>query len=169
LAAPYIAADPATPVAAAIDGRHRHVYFELFGTDGRVLLSPRMRLAEAACGVRCIRVWWAGAATRASATGAAPQIDERGAPDIEWVARLGAGQTNDSRQAALSARRRSPSADRDAGAAPMRWLRPFARAPAAAEAALRDAAAAICTASFRRGWSEDEIESMLTGLARIAP
>src|SRR5512147_2979822 len=26
LAAPYLAADPATPVAAAIDGRHRHVY-----------------------------------------------------------------------------------------------------------------------------------------------
>src|SRR5690606_29027629 len=31
LAAPCLAADPDTPVAAAIDGRHRHVYFELYG------------------------------------------------------------------------------------------------------------------------------------------
>src|SRR5262245_22233522 len=38
LAAPYIAADPATPVAAAVDGRHRHVYFQLFGAGGHVLL-----------------------------------------------------------------------------------------------------------------------------------
>lgn len=96
LAAPYIEADPTTPVAAAIDGRHRHVYFQLFGTGGRVLLSPRMvPLAEAAHAA-------AGASARLVGSGAklltelwpentpAPEIDERGAPDIDWVARLGA-------------------------------------------------------------------------------
>jgi tRNA threonylcarbamoyladenosine biosynthesis protein TsaB len=96
LAAPYIDADPTTPVAAAIDGRHRHVYFQLFGTGGRVLLSPRMvPLAEAAHAA-------AGASARLVGSGAKllaelwpenappPEIDERGAPDIDWVARLGA-------------------------------------------------------------------------------
>lgn len=96
LAAPYIDADPATPVAAAIDGRHRHVYFQLSGPGGRVLLAPRMvPLAEAAHAA-------AGASARLVGSGArlvaeawpenapAPAIDERGAPDIGWVARLGA-------------------------------------------------------------------------------
>jgi tRNA threonylcarbamoyladenosine biosynthesis protein TsaB len=97
LAAPYIAADPAMPVAAAIDGRHRHVYFELFGTGGRVLLSPCMLpLAEAvhAASGASARLVGSGAAIMAALWPqgvAAPQIDERGAPDIEWVARLGAG------------------------------------------------------------------------------
>lgn len=97
LAAPYIAADPTTPVAAAIDGRHRHVYFQLFGAGGRVLLSPRMvSLTEAVHAA-------VGASARLVGSGAMlmaelwpqdappPQIDERGAPDIDWVARLGAG------------------------------------------------------------------------------
>jgi tRNA threonylcarbamoyladenosine biosynthesis protein TsaB len=96
LAAPYIAADPATPVAAAIDGRHKHVYFQLFGVGGRVLLPPRMMpLAEAVHAA-------AGASARLVGSGARlmaelwpenatpPEIDERGAPDIDWVAQLGA-------------------------------------------------------------------------------
>ena len=96
LAAPYITADPATPVAAAIDGRHRHVYFQLFGAGGQVLLPPRMvPLAEAVHAA-------AGASARLVGSGAIlmselwpegekpPQIDERSAPDIDWVARLGA-------------------------------------------------------------------------------
>ncbi|MET0277027.1 MAG: tRNA (adenosine(37)-N6)-threonylcarbamoyltransferase complex dimerization subunit type 1 TsaB [Pseudorhodoplanes sp.] len=96
LAAPYIAADPATPVAAAIDGRHKHVYFQLFGVGGRVLLPPRMMpLAEAVHAA-------AGASARLVGSGAGlmaelwpedaspPEIDQRSAPDIDWVARLGA-------------------------------------------------------------------------------
>jgi tRNA threonylcarbamoyladenosine biosynthesis protein TsaB len=96
LAAPYIDTNPTIPVAAAIDGRHRHVYFQLFGAGGRVLLSPRMvPLAEAAhaaagasarlvgSGARLVAELWPENAT-------APEVDERGAPDIDWVARLGA-------------------------------------------------------------------------------
>lgn len=96
LAAPYIAADPNTPVAATIDGRHRHVYFELYGTQGRVLLAPRIIPVEKAV--------HAAAATSARLVGSGaqmmtelwpdraqlPAIDERRAPDIAWVARLGA-------------------------------------------------------------------------------
>lgn len=96
LAAPYIATDPATPVAAAIDGRHRHIYLQLYGAGGHVLLSPRIvPVAEAVHAA-------AGASARLVGSGAAmmagiwpdnqkpPQIDERRAPDIDWVARLGA-------------------------------------------------------------------------------
>ncbi|HWV53766.1 tRNA (adenosine(37)-N6)-threonylcarbamoyltransferase complex dimerization subunit type 1 TsaB [Pseudorhodoplanes sp.] len=96
LAAPYIAADPNMPVAAAVDGRHRHVYFELYGAQGRVLLSPRIIPVEDAVHAA------AGASARLVGSGAAmmaelwpdpthlPPIDERRSPDIDWVARLGA-------------------------------------------------------------------------------
>jgi tRNA threonylcarbamoyladenosine biosynthesis protein TsaB len=96
LAAPYIATDPATPVAAAIDGRHQHIYLQLYGAGGHVLLSPRIvPVAEAVHAA-------AGASARLVGSGAAmmaqiwpdnqkpPPIDERRAPDIDWVARLGA-------------------------------------------------------------------------------
>jgi len=96
LAAPYLAEEPSRPVAAAIDGRHRHVYFELYGAQGRVLLAPRIIPVEDA--VRAA----AGASARLVGSGARmmteiwpdpahlPTADERGAPDIAWVARLGA-------------------------------------------------------------------------------
>ena len=96
LAAPYIAAESNMPVAATIDGRHRHVYFELYGAQGYVLLSPRIIPVEEAAHAA------AGASARLVGSGATmtaemwpdphhpPQIDERRAPDIDWVARLGA-------------------------------------------------------------------------------
>lgn len=99
LAAPYIAADPNRPVAAAIDGRHRNVYFELYGAQGRVLLPARIIPVEEATHAA------AGAAARLVGSGARmmadiwpdpphpPPIDDRSAPDIGWVARLGAEVT----------------------------------------------------------------------------
>jgi tRNA threonylcarbamoyladenosine biosynthesis protein TsaB len=96
LAAPYLAAEPNNPIAAAVDGRHRHVYFELYGAGGLVLLSPRIIPVEEAVHAA------AGAAARLVGSGARmmadiwpdpvnpPSIDERRAPDIDWVARLGA-------------------------------------------------------------------------------
>lgn len=96
LAAPYIAAEPNAPVAAAIDGRHRHVYFELYGSQGRVLLPPRIISVEEAVHAA------AGASARLVGSGARmmaelwpdpahlPPLDERRSPDIDWVARLGA-------------------------------------------------------------------------------
>jgi len=55
----------------------------------------------------------------------------------------------------------------------MRWIMDFfspARPPLIADAALRDIApiARLHAASFRRGWSEDEIESLLTDRSVIA-
>src|ERR1700688_4483019 len=47
-AAPLLADDETTPVIAAIDARHGHVYLQVFGPGGRVLVSPRLApLSEA--------------------------------------------------------------------------------------------------------------------------
>jgi tRNA threonylcarbamoyl adenosine modification protein YeaZ len=97
LAAPHIAQDDTTPVVAAIDARHDCVYLQVFGPGGRTVLSPRIApLHEAvqAAQVGPARIVGSGAAllARAWPAGEAPPalIDPRGAPDIAWIARLGA-------------------------------------------------------------------------------
>ncbi len=96
-AAPFIAEDDSKPVVAAIDARHAHVYLQIYGSAGRVLVAPRLaslqeaaRRASAAGAPRL-----AGTAAELLAAnwpaGERPPgaIDARRAPDIEWVARLG--------------------------------------------------------------------------------
>jgi tRNA threonylcarbamoyl adenosine modification protein YeaZ len=96
-AAPFIAADDTLPVVAVIDARHEHVYLQVFGPGGRTLVSPRiLPLREA------LRVAATGAprivGTAANVLAAnwppgerAPRaVEQRAAPDIDWVARLGA-------------------------------------------------------------------------------
>jgi tRNA threonylcarbamoyl adenosine modification protein YeaZ len=100
-AAPYIAADDRVPVVAAIDARHDHVYLQIFGPSGRTIVPPRLApLREA------LRVAATGAprlvGTAAKILAAAwPQAEKppsavelRRAPDIDWVARLGAAATD---------------------------------------------------------------------------
>jgi tRNA threonylcarbamoyladenosine biosynthesis protein TsaB len=97
LAAPHITESDAVPVIAAIDARHGNLYLQMFGAGGRTLVAAR------ACGVRdAIRSVALGPARIAGsaalmlaahwpATVVPPlTIDARTAPDIEWVARLGA-------------------------------------------------------------------------------
>lgn len=96
-AAPHIAAGLTVPVVAAIDARHGQVYLQVFGPGGRTLVTPRIavvadaaraasgsgiRLAGSAAGLLA-DAWPAGQEPPAS-------VDTRQAPDIEWVARLGA-------------------------------------------------------------------------------
>jgi tRNA threonylcarbamoyl adenosine modification protein YeaZ len=99
-ARPLIAADATLPVVAVIDARHDHVYLEVFGAGGRVPVTARIvSVAEA------LRLGTGGAprlvgnaadllarnwprADRAPAT-----VEQRAAPDIAWVARLGAAAT----------------------------------------------------------------------------
>jgi tRNA threonylcarbamoyl adenosine modification protein YeaZ len=96
-AAPFIAADDSQPVVAVIDARHEHVYLQVFGPGGRTLVTPRiLPLREA------LRVAATGAprivGTAANVLAAnwplgerAPRaVEQRSAPDIDWVARLGA-------------------------------------------------------------------------------
>lgn len=96
-AAPYLAADDTVPVIAAIDARHEHVYLQVFGPGGRSVVAPRLAaLSEAvrAASEAAARIVGSAAeavASRLSATDPAPAvIDGRGAPDIAWVARMGA-------------------------------------------------------------------------------
>jgi tRNA threonylcarbamoyladenosine biosynthesis protein TsaB len=97
-AAPFIAADAALPVVAAVDARHDHVYFQIFGPGGRTLVAPRLAdLREAvqrAAAIGAPRIVGNAAERIASAwpAGEAPPnaVAQLAAPDIDWVARLGA-------------------------------------------------------------------------------
>ena len=100
-AAPFIAADDTLPVVVAIDARHDHVYLQVFGPGGRTVVAPRVApLREA------LRVSTTGApritGTAANKLAALWPAGERAptcrraarAPDIDWVARLGAAATD---------------------------------------------------------------------------
>jgi tRNA threonylcarbamoyladenosine biosynthesis protein TsaB len=96
-AAPFIAADDTLPVVAVIDARHDHVYLQVFGPGGRTLVAPRLvPIAEArrAATTGAPRLVGTAATMLAAAwppgERAPTVVDQRSAPDIEWVARLGA-------------------------------------------------------------------------------
>ena len=96
-AAPFIAADDTLPVVVAIDARHDHVYLQVFGPGGRTLVAPRVApLREAlrvsstgapritgTAAVKLATLWPAGERPPT-------KVEQRSAPDINWVARLGA-------------------------------------------------------------------------------
>ena len=96
-AAPFIAADDSLPVVTAIDARHNHVYLQVYGAAGRVLVAPRLasmhEAALRASAAGAPRLAGTAAELLASAWPAgerAPSaVDPRRAPDIAWVARLG--------------------------------------------------------------------------------
>jgi tRNA threonylcarbamoyl adenosine modification protein YeaZ len=96
-AAPLIAADDTLPVVVAIDARHDHVYLQLFGPGGRTIVAPRLaplREALRAAASGAPRLVGTAATMLAAAwpSGERPPslVDARRAPDIDWVARLGA-------------------------------------------------------------------------------
>jgi tRNA threonylcarbamoyl adenosine modification protein YeaZ len=97
LAAPLIAEDDSSNVVAAIDARHDHIYLQVFGTGGRTLVPPRiatLRNAVRAATAGPARIIGSAAGLLAAAwpKGTDPPllVDNRGAPDITWIARLGA-------------------------------------------------------------------------------
>lgn len=96
-AAPLLADDETTPVVAAIDARHEHVYIQVFGVGGRVLISPRLApLSDAVRAASDAQSRIVGSAAQSIADRlprGAPlplMVDVREAPDIIWVARMGA-------------------------------------------------------------------------------
>jgi tRNA threonylcarbamoyladenosine biosynthesis protein TsaB len=96
-AAPHMAADAKSPVVAAIDARHGQVYLQVFAAGGRSLTAARLAplhgaVQAAAATPSCIVGSAAHAVAAAlSAADAAPAaVDSRAAPDIAWVARVGA-------------------------------------------------------------------------------
>ena len=96
-AAPFIAADDTLPVVVAIDARHDHVYLQVFGPGGRTLVAPRvapLREALRVSSTGAPRITGTAAAKLATLwpAGERPptKVEQRSAPDINWVARLGA-------------------------------------------------------------------------------
>jgi tRNA threonylcarbamoyladenosine biosynthesis protein TsaB len=96
-AAPYLADDENETVVVAIDARHQHVYLEVFGAGGRSIVAPRLaplRDAVRAAAAAPARIVGSAALAVADALGAHNAtpilVDPRGAPDIDWVAKMGA-------------------------------------------------------------------------------
>src|SRR5579872_6394319 len=96
-AAPFIADDDTLPVVSAIDARHDHVYLQVFGPGGRTIVAPRIAPLREALRVATngaprlvgnaatmLAAIWPGGEPAPSA------VEPRRAPDIDWVARLGA-------------------------------------------------------------------------------
>ena len=100
-AAPFLADDDSVPVVAVIDARHDHVYLQVFGPGGRTVVTPRiasLREALRAAATGAPRLIGTAAEMLAAAWPAdqrAPRlVDARRAPDVDWVARLGAAATD---------------------------------------------------------------------------
>jgi tRNA threonylcarbamoyl adenosine modification protein YeaZ len=96
-AAPFIADDDSLPVVAAIDARHEHVYLQVFGPGGRTLVTPRLLPLHEALRVAATgspRIVGTAANVLAAAWPLGERlpraVEQRAAPDIDWVARLGA-------------------------------------------------------------------------------
>src|SRR5437899_7291144 len=101
-AAPLIAADDSKSVVAVIDARHDHVYLQIFGPGGRTLVAPRIApLREAVRSALAGSARIVGSAANLIAAswprGEPPPalVEQRGAPDIGWIARLGAAAADD--------------------------------------------------------------------------
>lgn len=96
-AAPHVAADDSKLLLSVIDARHAQVYLQLIGPGGRTLIAPRMAaLADAAHMAAAEPIRIVGNAAKmveaAWPPGAAPPllVQASRAPDIDWVAQLGA-------------------------------------------------------------------------------
>jgi tRNA threonylcarbamoyladenosine biosynthesis protein TsaB len=81
---------------AAIDARHDQVYLQVFGSGGRTLVGPRiatLREALRAATTGPARVVGSAARELAAIWPHGPEqplsVEQRAAPDIDWIARLG--------------------------------------------------------------------------------
>jgi tRNA threonylcarbamoyladenosine biosynthesis protein TsaB len=96
-AAAHIASDERFPVVAAIDARHNHVYLQVFAPGGSLFTAPRLApLREAVKAAAETSSFIAGSAAQLVAAGLTADdpvpvaVDASTAPDIAWVARMGA-------------------------------------------------------------------------------
>lgn len=97
LAAPHFASGNPGVVIALIDARHHQVYMQVFGGEGHTLVGPKVAtLSEARQQIRTTPATLVGSgaalvfAVLPPEERAAVTVDARAAPDVEWVARLGA-------------------------------------------------------------------------------
>lgn len=101
-AAPIVAQNAEQPVISAVDARHDHVYFQVVGGDGSSLVKPRVApIEEALAAARFGAPHLVGNAARIladrwPADALAPfRVDQQPAPEIGWVAWVGAAVSPD--------------------------------------------------------------------------
>jgi tRNA threonylcarbamoyladenosine biosynthesis protein TsaB len=126
LAAPHVAARTGDTIIAAIDARNEQVYFQVFAPNGTTFVTPRLDRVRAA--VRAVPVGPTVITGSAAALVAAhwpsgsppPHVEEHAAPDIGWVARLGAAAQDEGTAPKPLYLRRPDARPQDAGRLPRR-------------------------------------------------
>jgi len=126
LAAPHVAARAGDTIIAAIDARNEQVYFQVFAPNGVTVVTPRLDRVRAA--VRAVPV----GPTVITGSGALlvaahwpsgspiPRVEDHAAPDIGWVARLGAAAQDEGTAPKPLYLRRPDARPQDAGRLPRR-------------------------------------------------
>ena len=126
LAAPHVAARTGDTIIAAIDARNEQVYFQVFAPNGVTVVTPRLDRVRAA--VRAVPV----GPTVITGSGAllvaahwpsgspVPRVEDHAAPDIGWVARLGAAAQDEGSPPKPLYLRRPDARPQDAGRLPRR-------------------------------------------------
>jgi len=93
LAAPYLAENDKKPVLVVIDARNDQAYMQAFGEGARVLLPAQLGPLRALSTLSLGPMRLVGSAAKKVAAlwpeDQALLVDERGAPEIEWVAQIG--------------------------------------------------------------------------------
>jgi tRNA threonylcarbamoyladenosine biosynthesis protein TsaB len=96
-AAPFVGENSAHPILSAVDARHDHVYFQMVSGDGSPLVKPKVAPIEEAIEAARLRApHLVGNAAKLLADrwpsdAPAPfKVDMQPAPDINWVAWVGA-------------------------------------------------------------------------------
>ena len=126
LAAPHVAARSGDTIIAAIDARNEQVYFQVFAPNGTTIVTPRLDRVRAA--VRAVPVGptvitGSGAMLVAShwpSGSPVPRVEDHAAPDIGWVARLGAAAQDEGAPPKPLYLRRPDARPQDAGRLPRR-------------------------------------------------
>ena len=126
LAAPHVAARSGDTIIAAIDARNEQVYFQVFAPNGVTVVTPRLDRVRAA--VRAVPVGptvitGSGAMLVAShwpSGSPVPRVEDHAAPDIGWVARLGAAAQEEGAPPKPLYLRRPDARPQDAGRLPRR-------------------------------------------------
>jgi tRNA threonylcarbamoyladenosine biosynthesis protein TsaB len=102
-AAPIVSQNVAQPIISAIDARHQHVYFQVVSGNGAPLVRPQVASIEEALDASRFGAPFlvgnaaAMLAERWPADTPPPfKVDQQSAPDIAWVAWLGAAVSPDS-------------------------------------------------------------------------
>ena len=126
LAAPHVAARTGDTIIAAIDARNEQVYFQVFAPNGVTVVTPlldRVRAAVRAVPVGPTVITGSGALLVAAhwpSGSPVPRVEDHAAPDIGWVARLGAAAQEEGAPPKPLYLRRPDARPQDAGRLPRR-------------------------------------------------